>query len=237
MTAFDELLALQDLDLRADQLRHRLGALEQKARVASIRNELAAFDAESERIRNERDELARTQKRYEDEVAIVEAKAKEIDGSLYGGSVTSPRELQALQAELESVKNRQGQIEDNVLNVMEQIDPLDKDLLARAEARVEIEKQEAVAVAALEDAEREIKLELDAVDADRAPLLATVPDNLLNQYGTLRERLGGIGVARLNHGTCGGCHLMLSAVELDRIKHEPPDALVHCGECGRLLVR
>ena len=44
-------------------------------------------------------------------------------------------------------------------------------------------------------------------------------------------------MARLVGTNCGGCHLTLSAVELDRIRHAPPDEMVFCGECGRLLVR
>ena len=34
-----------------------------------------------------------------------------------------------------------------------------------------------------------------------------------------------------------GCHLALSAMELDRIRHAPPDVVCHCEECGRILVR
>jgi predicted nucleic acid-binding Zn-ribbon protein len=31
--------------------------------------------------------------------------------------------------------------------------------------------------------------------------------------------------------------MKLPATEIDRIKHQPPDALVHCDQCGRILVR
>jgi hypothetical protein len=60
---------------------------------------------------------------------------------------------------------------------------------------------------------------------------------LIDEYEMLRTRLGGIGAARLEGGRCLGCNLSLSAVEVDRIRHEPPDAIVHCEECGRLLIR
>ena len=38
-------------------------------------------------------------------------------------------------------------------------------------------------------------------------------------------------------GSCGGCHLSLSAVDVDRIKKLPPEAPAYCEECGRLLAR
>ena len=76
---------------------------------------------------------------------------------------------------------------------------------------------------------------------DRDGLAAAAADGvdaeLLATYEGLRGELGGIAVARLVGSVCGGCHLGLSAVEVDRIKKQPPDALVRCDECGRLLVR
>src|SRR5581483_8459813 len=78
---------------------------------------------------------------------------------------------------------------------------------------------------------------LAELDAQRAALAAPVPGELLREYEGLRHALGGIGVARLAGNRCDGCHLTLSAVDVDRIRHEPPEAVVHCTECGRLLVR
>lgn len=237
MTTFEELLELQEFDLRADRLRHRLAVLDERKRLDEIRSELAAFDGETDRIRQQRDEFGRIQKRHEDEAAIIETKAAEIDATLYGGSVTSPRELQALQAELESVRGRQSQIEDQILETMELIDPLDADLTARVDHRAGIMEREAVAAEELEAAERGIRDELTEVEVHREALVPSIPPDLLAHYESLRERLDGVGVAKLTGNTCGGCHLMLSATELDRIRHEPADALVHCEECGRLLVR
>jgi uncharacterized protein len=73
--------------------------------------------------------------------------------------------------------------------------------------------------------------------AERADIAAAVDAELLERYEGLRHDLGGIAVARLVGTNCGGCHLTLSAVELDRIRHQPDDVVVLCEECGRLLVR
>ena len=68
------------------------------------------------------------------------------------------------------------------------------------------------------------------------PVVLLVVLELLAEYERLRARLGGIGAARLEHGTCMGCRMKLPATELDRIKHQSPDELVHCDQCGRILV-
>ena len=82
-----------------------------------------------------------------------------------------------------------------------------------------------------------IEGELGQVRKERDELAATVETDLLSEYDHLRKRLGGIAIARLVGGSCGGCHLTMSAVDVDRIKKLPPEAPAHCEECGRLLAR
>jgi hypothetical protein len=71
----------------------------------------------------------------------------------------------------------------------------------------------------------------------RAAAASGVRDDLLARYEQLRAKLGGTGAARLVGGSCSGCHLALSAMELDRIRKAPPDLVVTCDQCGRILVR
>ena len=76
--------------------------------------------------------------------------------------------------------------------------------------------------AELAAAEAEIDAEMAEVvtPSGRHRRRASTP-TLLERYEQLRHDLGGIAVARLVGTNCGGCHLTLSAVELDRIRHQP----------------
>jgi uncharacterized protein len=237
MTPFDELLALQGLDLTIDQVRHRLAHLPERAARDEHLRSVAAFDTATAGVQARRDELAREQKRIEDEVALVEDKAKAVDAKLYSGTVTSPKELQAFQEDLDALRRRQRQLEDGVLEVMELVEPVDAELEARAAERDALDRRGAELEAALAAVEEQLSAELAATEARRAEAVADLPDEDLARYERLRRDLGGIAVARLAGSSCGGCHLQLSAVELDRIRHQAPDAWVFCEECGRLLVR
>jgi predicted nucleic acid-binding Zn-ribbon protein len=237
MASLDQLLVLQEHDTTAEQLRHRRLTLPQRDQLVAHEQELVAVQEQTASVQGQRDEVARTQKRLEDEVASVEAKVADVHGKLYGGSITSPRELQALQDDEGSLKRHQTNVEDKVIEQMELAVPLD-DELERLRARAaELEAAMTDAAASLTVAEAEIDVELDSVLAERAALAAELDPAQIETYEQLRHDLGGIGVARLVGTNCGGCHLTLSAVEIDRIRHAPPDELVFCGECGRLLVR
>jgi predicted nucleic acid-binding Zn-ribbon protein len=237
MTTFEPLLDLQALDTRLDQLAHRRAGLPERERVAEAAKVLATVEhqiAEQEAVVAD---LNREQRRIEDQLTSLEAKAAEIDAKLYGGTVTNARELQDLQAELDSVRRHVDGVEDEDLAALERVEPAQARLNELRVMRGEIVGHREQAEVALTAAAAEIDAEGDDLSAQRSALAAGVADELLAEYERLRATLGGVGAARLVGNRCEGCHLTLPSVEIDRIRHLPPDALVHCDECGRLLVR
>jgi predicted nucleic acid-binding Zn-ribbon protein len=237
VTAFDALLALQALDTHADQLRHRREHLPERAELVERHQELTALERASTDVRARRDELAAAEHHLEDEINAVRAKAAADDKALYGGTVSALKDLRALQDEIASLGRRQRELEDRELELMEQAEPLDAELARAALSRDEIDAAATRLVAAIAEAEVAIDGELDALASQRADLVAPIPEDLLTEYDAKRKLAGGIAVARLVGNRCEGCHLMLSAVDVDRLRHEPLDALVHCSECDRILVR
>jgi predicted nucleic acid-binding Zn-ribbon protein len=178
----------------------------------------------------------REQRRREDDIALLSAKITEVDKTLYSGTVRAVRELTAMQEEIASLQRRRGQLEDQVLELMEQLEPIDAAAAALDTKLDAIADQWVQQQAALDTGEQTIDDELGSVLARRAEAAQPLGAELLDEYESIRGRLG-VGVARLSGNRCEGCHLTLPAVEIDRIRHEAADALVHCSECGRLLVR
>lgn len=170
-------------------------------------------------------------------MASVEQKIAEVDRQLYSGTVTSPRELQALQADVESLKRHRSSLEDHLLEAMAEAEPLDENAGQLRDRHRELEKEIEGLTAALDEASGGIGGELAEKEAAREKIAAAIPPQLLSLYESLRTKLGGVGAARLEAGACGGCHMKLPATELDAIKHQAPEAVVRCDQCGRILVR
>jgi hypothetical protein len=209
----------------------------ERAELADRETKLAELEGRVRVLQGQRDEISAGERKLEDEIAIVTRRAKSADERLYSGTVNVPRELTALQDEITSLQRRKGQLEDQELELMEKAEPLDAALAELATSRNALDSDAITLSAAIAEAEATIDAELADVVAQRTAAVELVPSELLAEYGRLRSALGGIGVARLNGNRCEGCHLTLSAVDVDRIRHEPEGALVHCEECGRLLVR
>ncbi len=234
----EQLLAVQDHDTRITQLRTRRRTLPERTEAAEVaeadrtkEQRLGVVDAERHRIDRE-------QARIDDEVASLRAKSAQADKALYSGTVTGPRELQALQDEIASLARRIGVLEDEELEMMVAREPFDEEAATLIEERSTLATRAADVASRITVAEAEIDAELESEATARDQAAASVPEDLLSEYEELRTDLDGVGAARLERGTtCGGCHMKLSAVEVSRIKGLPPDARIHCEDCGRILVR
>jgi len=179
-------------------------------------------------------ELRRQQKRLEDEIGTSEAREAEVDRRLSVGTVA--RELQALASERDALRARRSALEDHVLELMEQTEPLAEQQQELLAARTTGDEQAVAARVALAEAEAAVAADITRSDAERATARATIPEALLAEYERLRPRLGGVAVAEMVNGHCSGCNLALPASELERLRHLAPGDRATCEECGRLLV-
>lgn len=232
----EALLEVQAFDVAVDQLQHRRRTLPARAAVADADAALASLERAVTEVGTRAAELGRASKRLEDEVATVEAKAADADRKLYSGTVTAPRELQALQDDVASLRKRASALEDELLEVMEEAEPVDAELAGLEAERAAIGTRRDAAAAELAEAEAAVDVELADAEKRRAQVAAGLPADLLSTYERLRARLDGVGVARLEGNRCTGCHLTLPATEVDAVRRAAPGTVLFHEECGRILV-
>ncbi|HEX8770171.1 MAG TPA: C4-type zinc ribbon domain-containing protein [Acidimicrobiales bacterium] len=237
MSVYDELLHVQEHDTAADRLTHRRETLPEAARLNAVSDSIAAVEGVLAETVERRDAALKVERRLEDELGGVEAKIKDLETRLYSGQVGVIRELQALQADIESLRRRRAALEDEFLGAMGEREPIDEEVRALEAERERLDGEGSQLRATIAEAQASIEAELKVETEARAQAAAAVPADLLALYEQIRTKEDGIGAAALVNGRCGGCHLALPATELDRMKREPPDALVRCEQCGRILVR
>jgi len=230
------LLALQDLDTHIDQERHRRAHLPERAELADLQRSAAETEAERAGMAAELDAVTSRQAAAERELKATEDRMKLVNNRLYGGTVTASRELQAMAADVEGLRKRASELEDKVLALMEEREPLDAAVAEFDKALADLSERQSSVGERLARAESEVGTVLADLVAQRPGVVGAVAAPLLANYDRLRVKLGGVAVARLTGGRCDGCHLSLPAMELDRIRHQPPGSLEYCEQCGRILV-
>ena len=238
MAGFDQLLDVQDLDAKVDQLNHRIANDAQHGVVADAEVALAALIEQIAQVEAERFAVTREQKRFEDDASAVDAKVKQLDASLYDGSVGGAKALEALQHEIAHLKEYQRGLEDGAIAQMEIGEPLDNEIdslnAQRAAALEDLEAQRMKLTTILANAEAE----LEQAKIDRVARVEGISAETLELYETKRRQGGGVGAARLaKGGTCDGCNLTLARADYDTLKHTPVDEMIFCPECDRILIR
>jgi len=230
------LLDLQGIDTVLAQLAHRRETLPELAELDRLRGELSALTDRRVRAQVEVDDLDRDIARLERDVDQVRAR-KEKDAARLTSGRGPGRELEALQHEIESLNRRQTELEDVELELMERreqaqakLDGIGERLAAAEQQRVGLEGRRDAALAEI------TAQETGHVEA-RKPLVGQLPADLVALYERIRDDSGGVGAALLRSGRCGGCRLDLSATERAQIKAAPPDEVIRCDECRRILVR
>jgi predicted nucleic acid-binding Zn-ribbon protein len=237
MAAFDDLLTLQEHDTAADRLLHRRQTLPERAALAEAEAIRVEREGDLAAARERRDEVLREERKLDDEVRTLEDRAKAEETKMYSGAISSPKELQAMSADVAHLRKRARELEDEELAVLERREAHDAEV-AKVEAAVaavvaDIELFSAALRASEAEIEAELKVEQDA----RSALVPGIPANVMSLYEQVRASNRGMGAARLVGGNCQACHLALPATEVDRIRHLAPDAIARCEHCGAILVR
>jgi uncharacterized protein len=231
------LLELADLDAELARLDHRRRTLPETAELERLTTRSAEIRDAITRADTELSDLEREQSRAERDVEQVRVRIDKDRERLDGGKVSSARELESLQSEVLSLRRRQGDLEEVVLELMERREAAEA---ARDAAGTEQETaagEMATVTARREAALAEIDEQATKASQTRASVAGGVPDELVALYDKLRDTHGGVGAAMLRRGRCEGCHVSLSMVDLNGVRNAPPDEVVRCEECRRILVR
>lgn len=231
------LLEVQAADSELDRLAHRRATLPELAELEQIDARLTELTDLIIRAQTEDGDLARQQRKLEGDVDQVRSRAARDRQRLDTGSVGSPRELENLQSEIASLARRQADLEEQVLEIMEAREEVQHRLAALVEEQQRLQTDREGAERRRDVAYAEIDAAVGERHAERVALAGGLPVDLLTLYEKIRADRGGVGAAALRRGRCEGCHLTLSGQDVAGIRAAPPEAVVRCEECRRILVR
>ena len=231
------LLGLQELDSRADQLRHQRQTLPELAEIASLTTSRAELDGSRRDAQITVDDLTAEQAKVDADVEQVKARRVRDQERMDQGLITSPKDLERMQGELQSLQRRIGSLEDDELEVMARLEDAQRELDSLT-AQVAAADERLAALSATRDARTaELDDELRSVAAERGPAVEAIPPELLALYDRLRASKDGVAVGALRARQCGGCRLALDPSELAAIRAAAPDEVIRHEECQRILVR
>jgi uncharacterized protein len=231
------LLTLQEHDTHMVQLAYRNTHLPEDAEILAIQAKRDALEATVTDLRAAVAAIDGRQEALEQKIHDADHKIDSVSKTLYSGTITASRELQSFEADIASLKKHRSELEDQELELLEEREPLDARLATVDAAHTAFNAEQESLRESAAQARRQIVADSAVATAARTATSALVPPATLAIYEAARAKNRGVGVARLEHGTCMACRLKLSAVDLDRIRVQAADAIPRCEECGAILVR
>lgn len=229
LEAIERLLALQDCDRKIAQLRAELAQLEPQR--AALREKVTTAQAELDQAKTRVKQLESERKRLE---LDVEAKKAQIERySLQQYQTRKNEEYRALAHEIELCKQEISKIEDRELELMEQIESTEKQIAAATKTLAETTQLVTSLLAGLDQRQKELATQLDALQASRTELAAAVVEPFRSRYERLFKSKGGNVVVGVDHSVCGGCHMRLPPQLL--VECIAQQEIVTCPNCGRIL--
>lgn len=230
MARLSNLYRLSQTDEELRQRRERLKEIDrilaQDQRVLEAEQDLEQAKTEYVSVKSQTGEA-------ESAVAAQQAKIEKTDGSLYGGSVTNPKELEELQMEAESLRRYMGTLEDRLLEAMVELEEAEttfqaaQDNLERTRSEVASEHEE------LSNERSQLAKEIDRLQTEREAAVVNVADGEMKAYQEVLSKAGRQAVAVLESGSCGVCGMAIPASKQQAVRGG--DELIRCGQCGRIL--
>ena len=235
-TRFTTLAELADLDGELITLERSRGSLPARVELGALAEQFAEIERARQLLEPERAPLASAVAAIEEEVASLSNRKAQVETRL-AQATGGGKELEAMHTEARHLDEKMRGLEDQELELMERLEPLEERLGSlRAEGAPLLARRDELAIE-LKIQEAELDLVLVERRAARTELASRCDEALLARYEKIASKANGIGAARLEHGTCSGCHLALAAAELDHLRHLDVDDVSVCDQCDRILLR
>ena len=215
------LLDLQELDARADLLRHQRETLPELAEIAALTATRAELDGQRRDAQISVDDLTAEQAKVDADVEQVKTRRTRDQDRMAQGLIANPKDLERMQGELESLQRRITSLEDDELEVMARLEDAEKELDSLTQGR----RRRPAAGRARQRARRRGPRSSTATcrrsQRTAVPTVAGIPDDLLALYDKLRASKNGVAVGALRARECSGCRLSLDPTELAAIRSAP----------------
>jgi predicted nucleic acid-binding Zn-ribbon protein len=152
---------------------------------------------------------------------------------LYSGTVLNPKELSALQQEVQHLRAQQSRQEDTALEVMDAAESLQEQARQKAAALQQAEAQWQRDSASILVRRDQLETHKQELQAKRAQVVSSIDAGYITRYDTMRRTKQGRAVSKVEQNSCQWCRVILTPSELQRVRTS--DQLQTCTNCGRIL--
>jgi uncharacterized protein len=228
-TQIEMLAALQLVDREIKQQagvkQGLLGELEAKAR------EIQAKQREAEALTAACAELEKS-RAAKDRVFQEESK-KAVDKRMRMNRIKNIKELQALQREIDQARQANGELEEEIIKFMQEIDTLRAQIKAKEAEMIALQGEWQQQQESLQGQISGIDKAVSEAASRRQSIASQLANDLISRYELIFSRRGGTAVVEVSGGICQGCYMNIPPQLGNEIIKN--DKLHLCPSCQRII--
>jgi predicted nucleic acid-binding Zn-ribbon protein len=224
-----ELIVLQDCDNKIREIMNQKN--EGPLKVKKLAEELNATERKFQEKQDRLDLLRKDSREIDQEIQVLEEKIEKSNIKL--SLIKSNKEYKAALKEIDDLKRAKFQTEDKAIQVMEEIEELEKICSENREMETELRKN-------FENDKDEIERELEALDeelkildAKRDTFTHAIDQDLLREYLYLKDHKDGQAISPVVGGVCQICHMNIPPQKFNELIRG--DSLLTCNNCNRII--
>ncbi len=223
------LVELQEVDMTTLRLR------EQKSQLPEIPAAVKRVIEQAQKTLTEATHLQKetqaTWKNLESELEFQEASIQKSKGRL--NELKTNKEYQAHLFEIELASKKRGQVEEQLLLIMDRAEAVDQQVLNAKEETARQETALAATLIKVEASEADIDRELEILSQSHERLAKQLDEKLLAEYEQVRSSGSDRPMVPIQGGTCSGCQLQVPPQLVSEVRRG--EALHVCSHCQRFL--
>lgn len=229
-TTVKQLISLQEIDKRFDELQLQKGDLPMM--IEEVEESLKEKADQKRELEERLEKGAADRKMFQMEIEASKEKLKAYEEQLY--QVTTNKEYDAISLEIDTKKMEINELENKILQSLEEEEEINKNIIELDKDLEQLQNQLKEYQEELEEINKHTQEEEARLKKEREKIVAEMNNRLYHQYERIRKAKGGLAVARIQRGSCGGCFSSIPPQKIVEIREL--SRLHTCEHCGRILV-
>ncbi|MBK9154780.1 MAG: hypothetical protein IPM25_11290 [Chloracidobacterium sp.] len=226
----EKLIELQQTDSNIRRLKQKLETAE--ARRAELEMEFERHASSIREVQGRRDALHAERADLERQIADNRTHLERAERNLKHSQ--NQREYETAMREIDAIQKQIAAFETQIVEKMEALESVEKELEERAEEINSIDAKRDEALGAFDKELAADRAELERYSGGRNDVFVTLPPQLASVYDRLAQRSrDGIAVAEVVNGSCSACFMSLRPQMQVEVKKG--DAIITCESCTRIL--
>jgi len=208
------------------------------AKKNSLPEKLQKIDEEFQRFKESISQSAMRYEKLKTQREENELKVKKISEAMARSKeklldVKTNKEYQAMLKEIETAETSLGELESQIIILMEEMDELSVQVKQDQETLKQAEKNYLDDKKIIEEKLSSFDAESDEWNRKRSALQKNIPEDLLALYEKIRKRNQGVGVIPVWKAVCSGCHMNIPPQLYNELQRSSD--LLSCPSCHRIM--